>query len=64
MFRINGFFKSLHLPMVWKLENTILRKLDLLPSSGEGGKTLSQLVPLERANLNHWATPVRFTTAI
>jgi hypothetical protein len=24
-------------------------------------KTPTQLVPLERANLNHWTTPVRFT---
>jgi hypothetical protein len=29
-------------------------ELDVFPSSGEGG-------PLERANLNHWTTPVRFT---
>jgi hypothetical protein len=26
-----------------------------------GGKTLTQLGPLDRANLNHWTTPVRFT---
>jgi hypothetical protein len=32
------------------------RKLDLFPFSGEGGeKTPTQLGPLERANLNHWA---------
>jgi hypothetical protein len=39
------------------------RKLDLSPSSGEGGggKTPTQLGPLERANLNHWTIPVRFT---
>jgi hypothetical protein len=31
------------------------RKLDLLPSSGEGeGEHL--LGPLDRANLNHWTT--------
>jgi hypothetical protein len=25
------------------------------------GKTPTQLGPLERANLNHWTTPVRYT---
>jgi hypothetical protein len=28
---------------------------------GEGEKTPTQLGPLERANLNHWITSVRFT---
>jgi hypothetical protein len=28
------------------------RKMDLFPSSGDGGKTRTQLGPLERANLN------------
>jgi hypothetical protein len=29
--------------------------MDLFPSSGERGeKTLTQLGPLERANINHW----------
>jgi hypothetical protein len=38
-----------------KLENTTYRKLGLFPSSGrwEGGRTPSQLGPLERANFNH-----------
>jgi hypothetical protein len=36
-----------------KLNNTTFRKLDLIPSSGQGGKTPSQLGPLEKANLNH-----------
>jgi hypothetical protein len=35
-----------------------VRKLDLFPSSGEGGKT-PLLDPLEWGNLNHWATPVK-----
>jgi hypothetical protein len=36
----------------------MFRKLDLFPSSSEGGvKTPTQLGPLERANLNHWTTP-------
>jgi hypothetical protein len=36
------------------LENTTFRKLDLFPSSGEGGeKTPTQLGPLERVNHNH-----------
>jgi hypothetical protein len=42
----------------------IFRKLDLFPSSGEGGggkKTPTQLGPLERANLTYWTAPVRFT---
>jgi hypothetical protein len=40
------------------LKNTTFRKLDLFPSSGEGGeKTPTQLSPLERANLNHWTNP-------
>jgi hypothetical protein len=30
------------------------RKVDLFPSSGERGKTPTQLGHLERANLNHW----------
>jgi hypothetical protein len=33
-----------------KTENTMFRKLDLFPSSGEEGKTTTQLGPLERAN--------------
>jgi hypothetical protein len=34
---------------------TTFRKLDLFPSSGEGGgEDTSQLGPLERTNLNHW----------
>jgi hypothetical protein len=37
-------------------------KLDLFPSSE--GETPTLLGPLERANLNHWQTHVRFTTAI
>jgi hypothetical protein len=40
----------------------MFQKLDLFPSSGEGGeKTPTQLGPLERANLNHWTAPVRVT---
>jgi hypothetical protein len=31
------------------------RKLDLFPSSGEGGKTPTLLSHLERANVNHWS---------
>jgi hypothetical protein len=30
----------------------MVRKLDLFPSSGEGGKTPTQLGPSERASLN------------
>jgi hypothetical protein len=35
-------------------KNATFRKLDLFPSTGQEGKTPSQLGPLERANLNHW----------
>jgi hypothetical protein len=38
--------------------NTTFRKLDLFTSSG---KDTYLVGPLERANLNHWTTPVRFT---
>jgi hypothetical protein len=45
------------------LKNITFRKLDLLPTSGEGvGDT--PLSRLERANLNHWATYVSITTAV
>jgi hypothetical protein len=53
--------------IVWyskKLENATFRKLDLFPSSGEGGETPTLLDPLERANLNHWRTYASITTAI
>jgi hypothetical protein len=43
------------LSIVWDSKykkNTTCWKMDLLPSSGEGGDTL--LDPLEIANLNHW----------
>jgi hypothetical protein len=30
------------------------RKMGLFPSSRDGGKTPTQLGPLDRANLNHW----------
>jgi hypothetical protein len=46
-----------HRPVFYRTENTTFRKLDLFPSSGEGGRRHS--VPLERANLNHWTTPVK-----
>jgi hypothetical protein len=42
---ITGFLDIVHRP---------LRRLDLFPSSGEGGKTPTLLGPLERANLKHW----------
>jgi hypothetical protein len=47
---VSGLFPSSDIT-----KNTTFRKLDLFPSSGEGGeKTPTQLGPLERANLNHW----------
>jgi hypothetical protein len=35
-------------------KNTMIRKLELFPSSGEGWDTYTLLVLLERANFNHW----------
>jgi hypothetical protein len=29
----------------------------MFPSSGEGGRTHTQLGPLERVNLNNWSSP-------
>jgi hypothetical protein len=37
--------------------------MDLFPSSGEG-ETSTLLGPVERANLNHQTTPVRFTLSV
>jgi hypothetical protein len=59
LLRITGFSDFVHHPIFWKLEKTAFRKLDLFPSSGEGGgETPTLLDPLERANLNHWMNPV------
>jgi hypothetical protein len=54
LYRIHRIFLDFfHRPVFQK--NTTFRKLDLFPSSGEGGqKTPTQLGPSERANLNHW----------
>jgi hypothetical protein len=38
--RINGFLDFFHRPVFYRLENTTFRKLDLFPSSGEGGSAL------------------------
>jgi hypothetical protein len=54
----SGLFPSSCIP-----KNTTFPKLDLFPSSGEGGeKTPTQLGPVERAHLNHWIVqfPKRF----
>jgi hypothetical protein len=49
----SGLFPSSCIP-----KNMTFRKLDLFPSSGEGGeKTPTQLGPLERANLSHSSPP-------
>jgi hypothetical protein len=61
--RISRFFYYMHSLEFYTLENTF-RKLDLLPFSEEGERTSTQLSPLVSANLNHWTTTVRFTTAI
>jgi hypothetical protein len=31
------FWSFVHRPVFWKLESTTFRKLDLIPSTGEGG---------------------------
>jgi hypothetical protein len=59
-YTITGVLDFFHCTVFYKLENTTFRKLDLFPSSDEGWKT-PQLGPLERANVNHWPTPARFT---
>jgi hypothetical protein len=41
IFSITGFLEFVHRPVFYKLENTTFRKLDLFPSSGEGGDTYS-----------------------
>jgi hypothetical protein len=42
----------------------MFRKMKVFPSSGGGRETPTLLVPLERANLNHWTTHVSISTAI
>jgi hypothetical protein len=53
--RITGILDFFHRPVFYKIENTTFRKLDLFPSSSEGGKR-TQLGSLERANLNKGQT--------
>jgi hypothetical protein len=55
LLRIFGFMDFVHRPAFYKLENTAFRQLDVFPSSCEegGGKTPTQLGPVERANLSH-----------
>jgi hypothetical protein len=48
--RITWFFYFVHRPILWKLENTTFRKLDLFPSPDEGGDTPTLLGPIERTN--------------
>jgi hypothetical protein len=71
----NLVFETLHsdlldfwtLSFIWyskKLENTMFQKLNLFLTSGEGGGNYFVGCPFERANLNHWTTYVRITTAI
>jgi hypothetical protein len=56
---ITGFLDFFHRPVfyTYRLGNTKFRKLDLFPSSG-GGKTPTQLDPLETANLHHWVSDI------
>jgi hypothetical protein len=55
--RIAGFLDFVHRPVFQKIENTTFRKLDLFPSSGEGGgggKIPIKWGPLVIANHNPW----------
>jgi hypothetical protein len=49
-----GFLDFVHLPET--LHNTVFRKLDLCPYSGEGREIHVLLVPLERPNLSDLTT--------
>jgi hypothetical protein len=56
-FWVSGLYLS---SGVWR--NTTFWELDLFPSSGKKGEEDTySLGPLERANLNHWTTAVKFT---
>jgi hypothetical protein len=50
-FRISGLC-----PTPGRPENTTFRKLEPIPSSGEGMKAPTLLGPLERSKLNHWTS--------
>jgi hypothetical protein len=48
-----GFLDFVHPPEFYKQENTTFQKLDLFPSSGEGGGAPTLLGTLEKTYLNH-----------
>jgi hypothetical protein len=48
-FRISGFTYSVYCPVLYRSENTMLRKPHLFPCTGED----TLLGPSERVNLNH-----------
>jgi hypothetical protein len=52
---IIGFLDLVHNADYELLEITTFQKLDLFPSSGEGGEIPTSLGPLERLNLNYWS---------
>jgi hypothetical protein len=49
---ITGFLDFVHSLEFQILENTLFRKLDLFPSSGELWETPTLLRPLDKGNLN------------
>jgi hypothetical protein len=53
-FGITRFLDFVHRPVFQKLENTTFRNLDLFPSSGEEGKTPTQLGPLFFFSFSGW----------
>jgi hypothetical protein len=64
LLRITVFLFFVNFLVLWKLENTAFRELDLFPSSGKVGETPTVLCRLEIANLIYWTTTVRSNTAI
>jgi hypothetical protein len=55
------FLGFVHRPYSKKIENITFRKLELLPSSGEGEKAPTLLDLIEKANLNNWRAYVSTT---
>jgi hypothetical protein len=58
---ITRFLEFVHRPVFQKLENATFRKLDVSVLRWGEGKSLTQLGPLERANLNHWTRSECYT---
>jgi hypothetical protein len=57
---ISGFLDFIH-PPVFEETRRFGNSICFRPQVKRGKKTPTRLGPLERANLNHWTNPVRFT---